>query len=382
MESAAAVAGARWGPLTGAASGMTRSRLKGIRQRLKRPLQTAFSWGLTLPLDRRPRSVRDLDGFTPARIVASRTDRIGDLLCCSPLLLALHRRWPDAELVVIAGRKNRAALAGLPFCREGPVFRRDPASWAGLAWWLARGSFDLSVSLRAESMAGVWVAACSGAPIRMVTHGTYAHPAANLILGIDDFHQTTRYCRAAAALGFPPDEIRPVFMIPAAAEQRAAEVVPTLAPRAGAPLVGLQMPHRGSRRHAVRAWPLESVVELVRQLDADGCRVVLCGTGDERAEAEIVKSRVPGAVVAPAVPLAVFAAVLRRLDLFIAQFTGTLHLADAVGTSAVGFGLEAQLEGWGLIGSGHRCIGAPRVSAIPVAAVLDAARALLARQRR
>jgi ADP-heptose:LPS heptosyltransferase len=355
-------------------------RLKRIRQSLKRPLQTAFTRVLALPLDRRPRTVRDLDGLEVRRIVASRTDRIGDLLCCSPLLLALHRRWPDAELVLVAGRKNRAVLAGLPFCREGPVFRRDPASWAGLAWWLGGRSFDLSVSLRAESMAGVWVAAWSGAPVRIATHATYAHPAANLLLGTDDFHQTTRYCRAAAALGFPPEEIRPVFMVPATAERRAAELVPALEARDGKPLVGFQMPHRGSRRHAVRAWPLERVVELVRQLDADGCRVVLCGMGQERAEAEEVRARVPGAMVAPAVPLAVFAALQRRLTLFVAQFTGTLHLADAVGTSAVGFGLESQVAGWGLIGPQHRCIGASRVEAIPVAAVLEASRALLARR--
>jgi hypothetical protein len=44
----------------------------------------------------------------------------------------------------------------------------------------------------------------------------------------------------------------------------------------------------------------------------------------------------------------------------------------------VGFGLESQVAGWGLIGPRHRCIGAPRVSEIPVAALLEAARALLA----
>jgi ADP-heptose:LPS heptosyltransferase len=360
---------------------MAPPRLKRIRQSLKRPLQTGFAWALALPLDRRRRTAHALDGFTPRSIVVSRTDRIGDLLCCSPLILALHRRWPDARLVVVAGRKNRTVLSGLPFCEEGPVFRRDPASWVELGWWLARGSFDMSVSLRAESMAGAWVAACSRAPIRMVTHSTYAHPAANLILGIDDVHQTTRYCRAAAVLGFPPDGIRPVFMVPAAADGRAAELVAALELRDGKPLVGFQMPHRGSRRHAVRAWPYENVVELVRQLDADGCRVVLCGTGEERTEAELVRARVPGAVVAPAVPLEVFAAVQRRLDLFISQFTGTLHLADAVGTSAVGFGLEEQVRGWGLIGPQHRCIGARRLSEVAVATLLEAARALLARRR-
>jgi ADP-heptose:LPS heptosyltransferase len=352
-------------------------RLKRIRQGIKRPLQSLFAGALVLPLDRRTRSVRDLEDLEPRAIVVSRTDRIGDLLCCSPLLLAVHRRWPAARLVLIAGRKNRAVLPGLPFVEEGPVFRRNPAGWAELAWWLPRQRFDLSVSLRAESMAGVWISAWSCAPIRMATHLTYAHPSCNLILGMDDYHQTTRYCRAAALLGEAPAEVRPVFQIPAEAERRAAELWPSLLPPGG-PVVGLQIPHRGSRRHAVRAWPAENVVALVRALVADGCRVVLCGTGAERIEAESVKALIPGTVVCPPVPLAVFAALQRRFDLFVSQFTGTLHLADAVGVPVVAYGLDDQVRGWGVIGPRHRNIGAPRVHAIPVNALLEAARDALA----
>ena len=353
-------------------------RLKRMRQGIKRPLQSLFAGALVLPLDRRRRVVGDLAGLEPRAIVVSRTDRIGDLLCCSPLLLALHRRWPAARLVVIAGRKNRAALPGLPFAEEGPVFRRTPAGWAELAWWLPRQSFDLSVSLRAESMAGVWISAWSGAPVRMATHRTYAYPSCNLILGIDDYHQTTRYCRAAALLGQEPEAVRPVFLIPADAERRAAELAPTLLPPGNGPVVGFQIPHRGSRRHAVRAWPAAKVVALVRALTAEGCRVVLCGTGAERIEAESVASSIPGAAVGPAVPLPVFAALQRRFDLFISQFTGTLHLADAVGVPVVAYGLDDQVRGWGVIGPRHRNIGAPRVSDIPVEALLEAARASLA----
>jgi ADP-heptose:LPS heptosyltransferase len=356
--------------------------LKRLRQALKRPVQAAFSRALVLPLDRRRRTVRDLDRVAPRRIVVSRTDRIGDLLCSSPLIVALHRRWPDARLVAITGLKNRAVLAGLPFVEPGPVFRRDPGSWVELAWWLRRQGFDLSVSLRAESMAGAWIAAWSGAPVRMATHATYAQPAANLILGVDDFHQTTRYCRAAALLGFPPEEIRPVFLIPPEAERRAATALAGILPADDRPVVGLQIPHRGSRRHAVRAWPVPSVIALAAALSADGCRVLLCASGEERAEAEQVRLRVPEAAVAPALPLAAFAAVQRRCDLFVAQFTGTLHLADAVGVATVGFGLEEQVAGWGAVGPRHRSIGAARVPAIPVERVLEAARSLLAGRRR
>ena len=353
-------------------------RWKRIRQGIKRPLQSLFAGALVLPLDRRPRRVSDLDALDPRQIVLTRTDRIGDLLCCSPLLYALHRRWPRARLVLIAGKKNGAVLQGLPFVEAGPVFQRDPRSWAELAWWLSHESFDVHVSLRAESMAGVWVSAWSRAPVRMATHRTYAHPSCNLILGVDDYHQTTRYCRAAALLGQPPEAVRPVFEIPAAAERRAAELMPGLLPPGNGPVVGLQIPHRGSRRHAVRAWPAGNVLALARALADDGCRVVLCGTGAELVEAEAVRAAVPGAVVPPPVPLAVFAALQRRFDLFISQFTGTLHLADAVGVPVVAYGLDEQVAGWGVIGARHRNLGAPRVSDIRVETLLEAARQSLA----
>jgi ADP-heptose:LPS heptosyltransferase len=362
---------------------MAGSLLKRVRQGIKLPIQMAFARAAVLPLDRRPRTLRDLDGLEPRAIVVSRTDRIGDLLCGSPVLVALHQRWPRARLVVIAGPKNRAVLRGLPFVEEGPVFRRDPGSWMELAWWLRRQRFDICVSLRAESMAGVWVAAWSGAPVRIVTHATKAAAAFNLFLGADDAHQTTRYCHAAAILGFPPAEVRPVFVVPPDAERRAEELLPAIRPRDGSPLVGLQIPHRSTKRYTVRAWPTEKVVALVRALTGDGCRVVLCGTGSERIEAEYVRQQVSGAVLAPAgVSLAEFAAVQRRFDLFVSQFTGTLHLADALGVPTVSFGTEEQVEVWGVLGDRHRCIPAPVVADVPVETVLEAARALLAARRR
>ena len=336
---------------------------------------------MVLPLDRRPRTLADLDRLAPAQILVSRTDRIGDLLCGTPLLVALHRRWPEARIVMIAGAKNHSAVAGLPFLESGPVFRRDPASWTRLAWWLGRRRFGLSVSLRAESMAGVWISAWSRAAIRVATHRTYAAPSCNLILGADDFHQLRRYSHAAALLGFPPRELRPIFEVPAVAEGRGAAIAAELLPPDGRPIVGLQVPHRASRRHAVRAWAPEKLIELARHLGDDGCRVVLCATGDERVEAARVAAQVPQAVVGPAVALTVFAALQRRFDLFIAQYTGTLHLADAMNVATVAYGLPSQEEGWGVLGPRSRNVTGARVADIPVDRVLAAARALLAEAR-
>jgi ADP-heptose:LPS heptosyltransferase len=356
--------------------------LKRLRKRLKYPVLSAVARAWTLGLDRRPRGVGDLGGFSPRSIVAVRIDRIGDLLCSTPLLAALHRRWPEARLVVIPGPKNRAVLAGLPFVEEGPVFGRDPASAAAVAWWLTRQRFDLCVSLRAESMAGAYVATWSRAPVRMITHAEHTSPAFNLILGVDDWHQTTRYCHAALLLGAPCAAVRPVFVVPEAAERRAAEFAAAWTATGAGPLVGIQLPNRAGRRHASRAWPRERVATLARALASDGCKLVLCGTGAERAEAERLRAEIPGTDLAPAVPLAVFAAIQRRFALFISPYSGTLHLADAVGTPTVAYGQPEQVSGWSPIGERHRHVEGRTAAEIPVDAVLEAARELLAMAHR
>lgn len=352
--------------------------VKRLRKRLKYPVLSALARAWTLPLDRRPLLPSDLDELAPRSIVAVRTDRIGDLLCSTPLLAALHRRWPEARLVLIPGPKNRAVLAGLPFVQEGPVFRRDPGSWVTVAWWLARRRFDVCVSLRAESMAGAYVAAWSRAPVRMVTHAEHVSPAFNLVLGAEDWHQTTRYCHAAALVGAPCQEVRPVFEVSDAAARRAAALLPVDVVDGSGPLVGIQIPNRAGRRHARRAWPAERVAAVVKGLARDGCRLVLCGTGAERAEAERIRADVPEAVLAPPAPLEVFAALQRRFDLFVSPYSGTLHVADAVGTATVAYGQPEQTSGWSPVGARHRQVEGRTASEISAEEVLAAARELLA----
>ena len=346
-----------------------------VRRGLKEPVQAALAWAAVRLLDVRPRTLDDLRALEPRAIVASRTDRIGDLLCGTPLLAALHRRWPSARLVVIPGPKNRAVLAGLPFVEAGPTFGREPLSWYRVRAWLHRQRFDLAVSLCSESMAGVYVSAWSRAPIRAATHPEKTRSAHNLFFGPDDYHQLTRYCRCAELLGFPCETTKPVFVVPAADERRGRETAAAL--RGAGPLVGVQIPNRVGGTHRRRAWPLSSIVDLVRGLAASGVTVVLCGVGPEVADAERVREAVPASVVCPRLALTAFAGLQRQFALFISSHTGTLHLADAVGTPTVGYGSRDKQAGWGLVGEHHRAVTAEDVGAIPVAAVLDAARAAL-----
>lgn len=91
-------------------------------------------------------------------------------------------------------------------------------------------------------------------------------------------------------------------------------------------------------RHPARRWPAASFGELTRLLGGRGVRVVLAG---DESEAGITAEVISVAGAGPAdltgrTPLPVLAAVLARARVLVSNNTGTLHLADAVGTKVVG----------------------------------------------
>ena len=117
--------------------------LKTLRTALKDAFVEAACAVAVLRLDRRLRTAADLDRDPPERILVIRTDRIGDLMCCSPLIAALHERWPGASITLVGGPGNRAAMPLFPFLLRAPVeLARGPLSRLRLRSWLSRERFD------------------------------------------------------------------------------------------------------------------------------------------------------------------------------------------------------------------------------------------------
>jgi heptosyltransferase-1/heptosyltransferase I len=353
--------------------------LKLIRKRVKHSLAAAVARVAVLPLSRRPRSMAEVAGLQPRSILAIRSDRVGDLLVSAPLLAAMHAKWPDARIALVAGPKNQAVLEGLPFVEAAPLWGPGPSSWSAVTRWLSVHRFDIAVSLRAEVLSGALLAAASRAPVRLVTHATHLTGAFNAVAGPEIRHHVTRYCRTAELLGVPCAEQRPVYLVPATARVAADAVIRAVRPAAPRPVVGVQVPNTSTSRHARRAWPLDRIVDLTRFLTSKGVHVVLCGFGPELQAAALVQAEVPAAVVAPPLRLGLLAALLETFDVFVSGFTGPLHLADAVGCPTVTIGSNLLAEYWRPIGPRHRLLAAETAAEVPREGVFDAVLALLSR---
>jgi heptosyltransferase-1 len=113
-----------------------------------------------------------------------------------------------------------------------------------------------------------------------------------------------------------------------------------------------------------KLWPPQRWVELGARLGERGLRAVLpWGDAPERRRADDIAQGVPGAVVAPALPLGDIAAVLAGARAVIGVDTGLTHLAGALGAPTVGIYCATDAAATGLYGG--RCavnlggVGAP-----------------------
>lgn len=283
-----------------------------------------------LPLDPEPR-----------RIAVFRALFLGDLLCATPALRALRRRFPAAEITLIGlpwaadlvarlpSLDHFESFPGFPGLPEVPD--RPEATEAFLTRARAHG-YDLTLQMHGSGRVSNGVAAALGA---RATLGYGAESDGRLTLALhwcDDEHETRRWLRLVAALGASTDDVRPEWPRTAAEDTRAAVL---LAPATGAgPLIGF---HPGAKEPA-RRWPPARFADLADALaDRHGARVVLTGGPSERDLTATVRGamRAPALDLAGATDLGAFAAVVARLDLLVTNDTGASHLAAAAGTPSV-----------------------------------------------
>lgn len=128
--------------------------------------------------------------------------------------------------------------------------------------------------------------------------------------------------------------------------------------QAGKPMVAM---FPGAARGPAKRWPEGRFAEVGRRLVEWGCRVVLVGSMSERELCERIAGQIgAGAItMAGTTTLGELTALLSQCRLAIANDSGGMHLAAAVGTKVVAvFGITDPVV-TGPIGDGHIVVMAP-----------------------
>ncbi|MCW3042030.1 MAG: Lipopolysaccharide heptosyltransferase [Actinobacteria bacterium] len=291
------------------------------------------------------------------RVLAVRLDAMGDVVMTGPAIRALagSRGAPQGAgstearsltlLTSPAGAEAGSLLPGVDdvICYEAPWMKasqpRTGSADLAMAGCLRQGCFDAAVIFTVYSQSPLPAALLchlAGIPLRL------AHCRENPYQLLTDWlpepepeallrHEVRRQLDLVGSAGFRVADERLGLRIPAAASRRTSSVLAELSP---GPVVVV---HPGASAPS-RRWPAGRFAAVARRLSEEsGCQIVFTGSSGERELVEDVRSAMgaPSRSVAGSLDLAGLAALLARADLLVANNTGPVHVAAAVGTPVV-----------------------------------------------
>jgi ADP-heptose:LPS heptosyltransferase len=258
----------------------------------------------------------------PARpqILIVRFGSLGDVVLTTPLVRAIRRRHPDAAITYVTKSAYAPVLANHPHLdavralAPGNSVVELARSLRGVRW---AHRLDLHGSLRSFAVRAILGGRWRTYPKRRFRRSLLVR------FGVDRYGPPVsvaeRYFDAAGDLNVRPDGLPPEVFTSATDDERARAVCDgayvALAPGAA---------------HATKRWPAIHWVALAKALDDDGIRVLGLGLEEERGYLR-------GAPIVDGfgVGLGPTAALLRGARAVVANDSGLMHLATAVGTPVV-----------------------------------------------
>ncbi len=279
--------------------------------------------------------------FDPRRIAIIKPSALGDIAHALPVLTALRDRYPAAEISWVVNKSFEPLLAGHPHLTETIAFDRAAfrrgtleavAYSARFAALLRRRRFDLVVDLQGLLRTGLMTAA-TGAAVRVgfanAREGSrhfYTHRVA-----VDETaHAVEWYWEIAKFLG--AGDLPKRFVLPVRAEETAAVA---LAMR-GFPRPWVAM--AAGARWVTKRWPTRHFADLAnRMYSSFGGTVILVGAPDDIALSQEVAALLHGPFLdlTGKTPLPRLVAVLAESDGVVANDTGPLHVAAALGRPCI-----------------------------------------------
>lgn len=283
------------------------------------------------------------------KLLVIRRDNIGDLLCTTPLLTALRRRYPDAWIGVLTNSYAAPALVGNPDVDEVFVYEKGKhlaSVGARIAAMLRRLALVLRLRRKRIDIALLPASGNQRSAERFAVLSGAARVIRADDLATSGRHEVEMSFRCATSLGIdaPPP---PMTLV--------APPTPHVALPAGAgPLVGLHI----SARKVPQRWPIARFAELARQLHAThGTRFLLFWApgaaddpmhpGDDDKAAALTEQLKDLPVLAmPTNQLSELISGLSLCDSVICSDGGAMHIAAALGKPIVCFFGNSDAARW------------------------------------
>jgi heptosyltransferase-2 len=276
------------------------------------------------------------------RLVVRAPNWLGDAVLALPAMSALRRHFADANFTVAAAPAVAALFRERTGVRPDRVLELPHASREAVAA-LEGGAFDAGV-LFPNSFGAAWKLARAGVGERW----GYATAGRRWLLtrrvtrvrGI--VHQADYYRALVRGLGIECDDALPAIQPSAASAERAAALLAARGVAAGTRLVGIAP---GAAYGQAKQWPPDRLAEVIARLVRErGETVLLFGASHDRAAAREIESwlraRAPEALpcvidLTGRTSLGALVGLSARCEVFVANDSGAMHVAAALGRPVV-----------------------------------------------
>jgi lipopolysaccharide heptosyltransferase II len=292
------------------------------------------------------------------KILVTRLRFMGDVILTTPLIRNLRQHFPKAYIAYLTEERFVPLLQNNPYLDEIIPFypQANILQQLHLISTLRKKSFDLTLDLLGSPRTAIllWL---TGAPHRIGRPFRFRRMFYNHLISGEN--------RKVTAVEFHLESLKPLGvnfenrppMIFLAMEEKiwAENYLNRLGINSNKPLFGL---HPGGS-WPNKLWPVERFAELAQKILAAGGQVLLThGPGEDWLVRKIVAHTSSAIWSTGVLPLRKLAALLSKLDVYVTNDCGPMHLAAAVGTRTFGIFGPGEPEIWFPYEStsGHRAI--------------------------
>lgn len=292
------------------------------------------------------------------RIILSRTDSIGDVVLTLPMAGVLKQQFPDCHIIFLGRKYTRPVVALSAFVDEFVDFDdfNPRVAINGVEKDRALSAVTHLRALKADVIVHVFpvkeicvAAKKAGIPLRIATAGrTFTWLTCNKRLYIprknSDLHEAQLNLKLLSPLGitreFPLDEI-PAFYgmkVPDPSIPVSKQDAIRLYLHQNAPVAPFTLILHPRSKGSAREWGLENFGRLIDLLPPEKFNILVTGTKEEGESMRefLNKYRERIADLTGKLSLTEFISVIGYSDGLVAASTGPLHLAAALGKTAIG----------------------------------------------
>lgn len=252
------------------------------------------------------------------KILIIRFSSIGDIVLTTPVVRALKKQWPEAQIHYLVKKQYAMVLAGNPYIDKLHLYDHN---FRELMPQLKTEGFTRIIDLH-RNYRSSFVKQHFRVP-------SYSFPKINIRKWLavklkwnvlPDVHIVDRYFRAVQSLGIVNDHLGLDYFIPAE-DQMKSDMLPESHKNGFIAVV------TGARHHT-KIFPAEKVSEVLQKL---GKPAILLGGAEDKKRSELIAATNPGLILnyCGAINLNQSASLVRESTAVLTNDTGLMHIAAA-----------------------------------------------------